>query len=83
MVSWVSGLPDQKHIPYPFIAAEPHAKIVSGMFRVSDYITLFSVGLGFPLGLYLVERRWPSVHPKRVPMIIGIQVPFFMGCVKR
>ncbi|KAJ3026407.1 UNVERIFIED_CONTAM: hypothetical protein HDU68_005705 [Siphonaria sp. JEL0065] len=78
-MKFVSNLPDETHVPYKFIAAEPHFKKVLGYFRTSDYATIGAIGVGFPAIHALWERRSPSFHPKHLPRLMAIQVPFFLS----
>ncbi|KAI9349058.1 NADH-ubiquinone oxidoreductase complex I, 21 kDa subunit-domain-containing protein [Obelidium mucronatum] len=78
-MKFVSNLPDQEHVPYKFIAAEPHFKKVVGYFRTSDYATMGAIGAGFPAAHLLWERSSPSFHPKHLPRLMMIQVPFFLS----
>jgi hypothetical protein len=52
MVKWVSNLPNQDAIPYPFIMAEPHVKQLFASLRPSDYGVVAGMGTLFPLALY-------------------------------
>jgi len=53
MVKWFSNLPDNDHVPYTFIEAEPHIKKVVQYFRPSDLAYAAGIGTGFPLALLL------------------------------
>ncbi|KAJ3114376.1 hypothetical protein HDU96_002181, partial [Phlyctochytrium bullatum] len=80
MVKWVSNLPDGDHTPYQPIEAEPHIKTVVRYFRPSDYLTIASFGIGFPMLQVAWERASPSIHPRHLPRSMLIQVPFFFTC---
>ncbi|TPX75392.1 hypothetical protein CcCBS67573_g03319 [Chytriomyces confervae] len=47
-MKFVSNLPDQEHVPYKFIAAEPHFKYVMSYMRSSDIVMAGAIGAGFP-----------------------------------
>ncbi len=79
MVRFFSNLPDQEHLPYKFIAAEPHVKDIVGYFRPSDWAVTLGVGLGVPTFLTLWERYQPSMHPRYIPRSLAVQVPGFLA----
>ncbi|KAI8904440.1 NADH-ubiquinone oxidoreductase complex I, 21 kDa subunit-domain-containing protein [Gorgonomyces haynaldii] len=80
MVQWVSNLPKGNQVPYPLIKDQPHIKQVVSYFRGSDYLALTAIGLGGPAVLLAWERFAPTVHPKRIPGLMAIQIPFFVTC---
>ncbi|KAI8831428.1 NADH-ubiquinone oxidoreductase complex I, 21 kDa subunit-domain-containing protein [Chytridium lagenaria] len=80
MVKWFSNLPDSDHVPYTFIAAEPHLKTVVRYFRTEDYAAMVGIGAGFPLFQVAWERMSPSIHPRYIPRSMLVQVPFFATC---
>ncbi|KAI8814549.1 NADH-ubiquinone oxidoreductase complex I, 21 kDa subunit-domain-containing protein [Cladochytrium replicatum] len=75
-----SGLPDSDHVPYKFIAAEPHVKDVVRYFRTSDYAVWGAIGLGFPATELIWERMKPSIHPRLLGRLMWVSVPFYMSC---
>ncbi|KAI8922610.1 NADH-ubiquinone oxidoreductase complex I, 21 kDa subunit-domain-containing protein [Entophlyctis helioformis] len=76
-MKWVSNLPDDEHVPYKFLAAEPDIKTMVRYFRPSDYLTIAGVGVGFPAALAIWERISPTLHPRKLPRIMAVQVPFY------
>ncbi|KAJ3041590.1 hypothetical protein HDV00_009067 [Rhizophlyctis rosea] len=78
MVRYFDNLPDDDHVPYKFIDAEPHVKDVFRYMRTADYGKWLAVGLGFPAIHWLWERKSPSFHPKVMPRVMLVQVPVFM-----
>ncbi|KAJ3216022.1 hypothetical protein HK099_006092 [Clydaea vesicula] len=75
-----SNLPDDEHVPFKFIAADPHVKDVVRYFRPSDYLHSTAVALGGPAIFYAWERYSPSFHPRVLPKILLVQFPFFAAC---
>ncbi|KAJ3046722.1 hypothetical protein HK097_000603 [Rhizophlyctis rosea] len=78
MVRWVDNLPDDDHVPYKFIEREPHVKDVVRYMRSSDYLQWAGVAFGFPIAHWTWERYSPSFHPKVMPRVMAVQIPFFM-----
>ncbi|KAI8611240.1 NADH-ubiquinone oxidoreductase complex I, 21 kDa subunit-domain-containing protein [Chytriomyces sp. MP71] len=76
-MKFVSNLPDENHVPYKFIAAEPHFKHVVRYMRTSDMALAGAVAAGFPALHIMWERLSPSFHPKHLPRLMLIQVPFY------
>jgi hypothetical protein len=77
MVNWVSNLPQNP--PFPLLVEQPHLKTVVKCFRPFDYATILAIGSGFPTALYVWERLDQTVHPRLIPRIMAIQIPFFIG----
>ncbi|ORY37629.1 hypothetical protein BCR33DRAFT_663462 [Rhizoclosmatium globosum] len=59
-MKFVSNLPDNQHVPYKFLAAEPHFKTVVQYFRPSDYWTIAGVTVGFPAAHVLWGNLFPA-----------------------
>ncbi|KAI8892195.1 NADH-ubiquinone oxidoreductase complex I, 21 kDa subunit-domain-containing protein [Globomyces pollinis-pini] len=78
-MKWVSNLPDSNHTPYPVLEEEPHLKKVVAYFRPSDYATIAAFTTVFPGALYLSEMRSPNLHPKLLPKVLAVQIPFFFA----
>ncbi|KAJ3328617.1 hypothetical protein HDU76_009631 [Blyttiomyces sp. JEL0837] len=78
MVKFVSNIPDSDHAPYPVIEAEPHIKHVLRFLRGEDYLLAGAIGAGFPLAHVAWERMSPTIHPKYIPRLMLVQVPFFV-----
>ncbi|KAI8827382.1 NADH-ubiquinone oxidoreductase complex I, 21 kDa subunit-domain-containing protein [Chytriomyces cf. hyalinus JEL632] len=76
-MKFVSNLPDQEHVPYKFIAAEPHFKYVMSYMRSSDIVMAGAIGAGFPAAHMVWERLAPTFHPRLLPRLMMIQVPFY------
>ncbi|KAJ3263152.1 hypothetical protein HDU77_011185 [Chytriomyces hyalinus] len=57
-MKFVSNLPDQEHVPYKFIAAEPHFKYVMSYMRSSDIVMAGAIGAGFPAAHMVWVRFW-------------------------
>ena len=76
-MKWFSNLPDNQHVPYQFIKAEPHIKEVFQSFRGSEYLTTLSF-LSFPGLLWAWEKRSPSLHPRNKKLVWLVQIPFFL-----
>ncbi|KAI8825085.1 NADH-ubiquinone oxidoreductase complex I, 21 kDa subunit-domain-containing protein [Fimicolochytrium jonesii] len=77
MVQFFSNLPDDDHVPYKFLEANPHIKDVVRYMRQEDYAVGAAVGLGFPAAHYIWERLSPSFHPRVMPRVMAVQIPFY------
>ncbi|KAI9003698.1 hypothetical protein HDU85_001094 [Gaertneriomyces sp. JEL0708] len=80
MVRLFDNLPDDDHVPYKFLTAEPHLKDVVRYMRPSDYAVWAAVGAGFPAAHWMWERAKPSFHPKVMPRVMAIQIPAY-ACI--
>ncbi|KAJ3312374.1 hypothetical protein HDV04_003124 [Boothiomyces sp. JEL0838] len=77
-MKFFSNLPDNQHVPFQKLDENPHVKTVVSFFRPRDYLNIGLFGTGFPAAFYLWERSSPSCHPRLLPRIMMVQVPFFM-----
>lgn len=48
-MKFFNNLPDDDHVPYKFIKAEPHIKDAIRYIRPEDYMLCAAIGTGFPL----------------------------------
>ncbi|KAJ3184633.1 hypothetical protein HDU87_004036 [Geranomyces variabilis] len=80
MVQFFGNLPDNEHVPYQFIAAEPHVRDIFRYMRNEDYAVGGAVAAGFPAAHYIWERAVPSFHPRVMARVMAVQIPFFATC---
>ncbi|KAI8904945.1 hypothetical protein PhCBS80983_g03868 [Powellomyces hirtus] len=80
MVQFFSNLPDEEHVPYKFITAQPHVKDIVRYMRNEDYYLWAAVATGFPAAHWIWERTIPSFHPRVMPRVMAVQIPFFATC---
>ncbi|KAJ1551239.1 hypothetical protein HK096_002326, partial [Nowakowskiella sp. JEL0078] len=59
MVNYISNIPDQEHVPYKIITAQPHLKKLVGYMRASDYAVWGAVAVGFPAA----QLIWGAFSP--------------------
>ncbi|TPX70222.1 hypothetical protein SpCBS45565_g01955 [Spizellomyces sp. 'palustris'] len=77
MVKFFSNLPDSDHVPYTFITDEPHVRDIVRYMRKDDLMLWGGIAAGFPALHFAWERAYPSFHPKVMPRVMAIQIPFF------